>query len=194
MGRLSIKQRLAKAKPKKRRVGIAASWAAKWEAEQRAALRVNDLERLRELTGKRFAGLQSVLQALSQPNEDKGCMITIENDGQDIASTNYWSLEHAHRGLLYLSANAGAWRLLVPKGAEHHLPEIRTGKTAIIEPSIHMLGQCWDVVFEDGSDSPFSLAIDKRQTDRAMQDGDCVLAVWTEAGKVLELPCQIKTA
>lgn len=119
-------------------------------------------------------------------------MITFENDGQNIASTNYWSSDHATKGLCYLSANAGAWRLLVPPAAAHYLAEMRTGKSASIEPSAQMPGRCWDVVFEDGTDSPFFLAIDKRQTDRAMQDGDCVLAIWTEAGKVLELPCIVR--
>lgn len=119
--------------------------------------------------------------------------IIIENDGQNIASTNYWQTDHAAKGLCYLSANAGAWRLLVPPAAEHYLAEMRTGKSAAIEPSIQMPGRCWDVVFEDGTDSPFALAIDKQQTDRAMEPGRCVLAVWTQAGKQLELDCEIKS-
>lgn len=41
-------------------------------------------------------------------------MITISNDGQKIVSTNYWDTEHAKRGFLYLSWNAGAGRLLLP--------------------------------------------------------------------------------
>lgn len=41
-------------------------------------------------------------------------MITVQNDGPDIASTNYWESAHAARGLCYLSGNAGALRLLAP--------------------------------------------------------------------------------
>jgi len=44
-------------------------------------------------------------------------MITIANDGPDIASTNYWATDHARAGIVYLSGNAGAWRLLMPPAA-----------------------------------------------------------------------------
>lgn len=115
-------------------------------------------------------------------------MITITNAGPNITSTNYWDSEHANAGLCYLSGNAGTWRLLVPEAAEGLLAEMRTGRRATIEPSVQASG-CWDVVFEDGSDTPFSIAIDKRQTDRAMQPGPCQLAVWTQRGKQLQLPC-----
>lgn len=121
-------------------------------------------------------------------------MITIGNKGPDIASTNYWESDHAAQGLCYLSGNAGTLRLLVPDMAESMLPEMKTGRSASIEPSVHKPGQCWDVVFEDGTDFPFSIAIDKRQVDRVLKPGDCRLAVWTRlGGKVLELPCAIRT-
>ena len=85
-------------------------------------------------------------------------MIEIANQGALIASTNYWQTEHANAGLCYLSGNAGAWRLLVPEAAQGLLAEMRTGLTASIEPSLHLTGN-WDVVFEDGSDSPFSVSL-----------------------------------
>lgn len=137
----------------------------------------------------RSAELGIVIEA----NLSRECqMIEISNDGPEIVSTNYWQSEHAERGLLYLSANAGAWRLLVPSAASDMIAEMRTGKSVTIEPSIQVPGRCWDVVFEDGSDSPFAVAIDKQQVDRKMEPGACILSVWTRAGKVLELPCTIK--
>lgn len=117
----------------------------------------------------------------------------ITNRGPDIAGTDYWDSEHASAGLCYLSANAGTWRLLVPEAAEGMLSEMRTGRSATIEPSLHAPGTCWDVVFEDGTDSPFSLAVDKLQTDRAMSPGRCRLAVWTARGRVLDLACEVRT-
>jgi acetylornithine deacetylase/succinyl-diaminopimelate desuccinylase-like protein len=119
-------------------------------------------------------------------------MITIANAGAAIAATNYWDTEHAHGGLCYLSANAGVWRLLVPPEAETLLAEMRTGKKATIEPSLHLLGH-WDVVFEDGTDTPFSVAIDPKQIDRAMQPGRCRLHVWTRRGREIDLVCRVKT-
>ena len=119
-------------------------------------------------------------------------MLTIANNGPDLAETNYWDSDHAAQGLCYLSGNAGVWRLLVPDLAESSLPEMRTARTVTIEPSISMAG-CLDVVFEDGTHSPFALTIDKRQVDRAMTPGRCRLTVWTRlAGKVLDLACQVK--
>lgn len=112
-------------------------------------------------------------------------MISIANEGQDIVSTNYWETEHANAGLCYLSGNAGAWRLLVPEAAEHMLAEMRTGKRVSIEPSIIEPG-CWDIVFEDGSDSPFALTLDKRQMDWAMGAASGFpFTVWTQRGKQL---------
>lgn len=120
-------------------------------------------------------------------------MIEIHNAGPEIVSTTYWQTEHARHGFLYLSGNAGAWRLLVPSAAGDMVADMRTGKTATIEPSIQAPGQCWDVVFEDGTNTPFSVAVDRRQTDRAMESGRCILSVWTRAGKMLELPCEVRT-
>lgn len=118
--------------------------------------------------------------------------IIIQNRGHELAATNYWDTEHASAGLCYLSTNAGVVRLLVPEAAEIMLPEMRTGQRATIEPSIQAAG-CWDVVFEDGSSSPFALAVDRQQCDRPMQSGRCRLAVWTQRGRVLDLACEVRT-
>jgi hypothetical protein len=114
----------------------------------------------------------------------------IENDGPAIRATDYWQSEHASAGLCYLSGNAGHWRLLVPEAAEGLLAEMRTGRRATIEPSM-VNERCWDIVFDDGSSSPYCLTIDKRQVDRAVETGRATLTVWTEAsGCVLTLPCE----
>ena len=76
-------------------------------------------------------------------------MIKISNNGPDIASTDYWTTEHALAGLCYLSGNAGALRLLVPKAAEGMLAEMRTGASVTIEKSIPEPRRCIDLVFED---------------------------------------------
>ncbi len=118
-------------------------------------------------------------------------MITIINDGPEIRETNYWDTGHARAGLCYLSGNAGALRLLVPQAAEGLLTEMRTGKRVYIEPSISDL-RCLDVVFDDGTESPFALSLDKQQCDRAMTPGRCPLTVWTPHGKVVHLQCEVR--
>lgn len=118
-------------------------------------------------------------------------MIEIVNDGPGIVRTNYWDLEHARRGLCYLSGNAGVWRLLVPPEAETMLAEMKTGHRVSIEPSVHLAGHV-DVVFEDGTDYPFSVAVDPKQVERKLEAGDCYLAVWTRRGCELTLACKVK--
>ena len=68
--------------------------------------------------------------------------------------------------------------------------EMRTGRRAIIEPSVSD-PRCWDIVFDDGTATPFSIAIDKRQLDRTLTTGRGVLTVWVPTGKTLELPLEI---
>jgi hypothetical protein len=120
-------------------------------------------------------------------------LLTISNSGADIAATTYWDTEHASAGICYLTANAGTWRLLVPEAAEGTLADMRTGTCATIEPSLAQPQACWDVVFEDGTDSPFCLSVDRRQVDRKMEPGSCRLAVWTQRGKQLDIPCTVRT-
>lgn len=115
--------------------------------------------------------------------------ITISNDGPAIADTNYWQSEHAARGLCYLSGNAGVWRLLVPPAAAAMLEEMRTGRPVIIEPARDP--RCWAIVFDDGSDAPFVVELDRRQVDRAMTAGSTKHAVWTESGRAFEVPAVV---
>jgi hypothetical protein len=88
--------------------------------------------------------------------------IQIVNDGPLLLSTNYWATEPAGRGLMLLCGNAGALRLLVPKAAEHNLQEMRTGSSVTIERSQDREREV-DVVFEDGTKSPFFVALHARQ-------------------------------
>lgn len=120
-------------------------------------------------------------------------MIEIGNNGSEITYTNYWDSEHARCGFCYLSANAGVWRLLVPPEAETMLADIKTGTSVLIEPSTQEPGRCWDVVFDDGTDAPFMIVIDKRQLDRAMMPGLCRLTVWTRRGKEFSFACLVNT-
>jgi hypothetical protein len=121
-----------------------------------------------------------------------GGFIGIANKGQDIGDTNYWGTEQALAGLCYVSMNAGAIRLLVPKPIEGYVEEMKTGKRVSIEKG-YQDPRCVDIVFEDGTHSPFFVAI-------ARQQMDCILAprkrvpfsVWTEAGKQLQLLADIK--
>lgn len=123
-------------------------------------------------------------------------MLIIENkpDGT-IAKTNFWESEFNARGLAYLSGHRLGLRLLVPTvHVSAWLPEIRTGKRAIIEPPVRQgyLNHV-DIVFDDGTSTPFSLCIDRtNQTGASLRSGNTRLLVY--AGNLqnpLELPCSI---
>jgi hypothetical protein len=88
--------------------------------------------------------------------------IQIVNNGPLLLSTTYWGTEPARRGLMLLCGNAGALRLLVPMAAEHNMQEMRTGSSVTIERSQDRERDV-DVVFEDGTKSPFFVALHARQ-------------------------------
>ena len=123
-------------------------------------------------------------------------MLTIHNrpDGT-IADTNYWQSEYNARGLAYLSGHRLGLRLLLPTAhAAEWLPKIQTGKRAVIEPPARQgYTNHIDIVFDDGTDSPFSLCLDRtQQLDTALRSGSTRLLVY--AGSLqnpLELPCTI---
>lgn len=121
-------------------------------------------------------------------------MIAIESDGQTLVATNYWQTEHAAGGYLYLSWNAGAARLLVPDTSLYMIPEMQTGRTVIVSHGTieGTAKKGYELLFEDHSDAPFSVQLQIEQSDRLLPDADqgggFVVAVWTSAGKALELP------
>lgn len=96
-------------------------------------------------------------------------MITITNNGPLIKRTNYWNSQYAKWGAIYLSLNAGAWRILVPPAqAAAMLAEMRTGKEVIFSrgpwPEQNR-ADALEVMFDDGSDGPFALHIGQEQWD-----------------------------
>ena len=112
--------------------------------------------------------------------------IQITHDGPRLVSTDYWSSEHAAHGLLYLSINAGAFRLLLPPTQMESLIDMRTAREVIISrgpwPDQHR-ADAFELLFDDGSSSPFVLHLDSRQVDRLPADRDARkdyrCTVWT---------------
>lgn len=126
-------------------------------------------------------------------------LIKIENDGPEIVSTNYWDLEHAARGFCFLSLNAGTARLLVPKPMEPQIPEMTAGVSlAIITRGEYKGRESLEILFEDGSSSPFALHMSTEQVDRLFSDADrhkeFRLSIWTQGGKQAEFPCRYRKA
>lgn len=116
-------------------------------------------------------------------------MITIENRGQAILTTDYWDTPHAHAGYLYLSWNAGAGRLLIPDRQKLLLREMKSAREVIVSRGPwpeHGNREALELLFEDDSDAPFCLHLVAEQTDRLLPDtdqgGGFVIAAWTRGG------------
>lgn len=131
-------------------------------------------------------------------------LITIENNEAEIISTNYWQTEHAIRGLLYLSINAGTLRLLLPEQWTADISDMKTAKVVIISRGpwpAQGKSDALELLFEDETDSPYMMHISAEQVDRMPRDTDrdrhgqpprWKFSAWTQAGKVFELPCRYR--
>ncbi len=123
-------------------------------------------------------------------------VITIGNDGQELAETNYFESEYARSGKVYMSINAGAFRLLFPDSMLNMLEDMSSAKEVVIslgkwpDAGKHL---AFEILFEDFSDNPFCLHIGSEMIDRIPNDmhrkDETIFTIWTSKGKVLTLPC-----
>jgi hypothetical protein len=116
-------------------------------------------------------------------------MMLIENHGQAIRSTTYWDSDQAKAGLLYLSWNVGAARLLIPDSAKPLLREMTGARLVIVSrgPWLeHGRRDALELLWEDGSDAPFCVHLVAEQTDRLIpeeqQGGGFAVTAWTRGG------------
>ena len=130
--------------------------------------------------------------------------LTISNDGPDIVETNYWQTDMAKAGKFYLSTNAGCFRVLVPSMHSGAVRDMRAAYTCVVSrgpyPDLR-LPDALEIVFDDGSEEPWSLHLSPASCDRMPLDQDTAqawtLAVWvhrvgTTGRKALEKPCHYR--
>lgn len=111
----------------------------------------------------------------------------IQNDGPLITATDYWQSEYARAGIVYVSINAGALRLLLPHGgtvAAELLAAATTARECIISRGLYRGRDAYELLYEDDTDSPYSLHITiAEQADRtlpASESGRSVAhTIWT---------------
>jgi hypothetical protein len=131
--------------------------------------------------------------------------LTITNHGPLITASNYWQSEMAQRGLLYLSTNAGCFRLLIPDVHVGLIPDIRQGAKSVI---VSMLrpekwqpnAYCVEFMVEDRSASPWACHLSPGQVDRAPLPEDVtrqwIASVWDgqrgRPHKCLERPAHFR--
>lgn len=116
----------------------------------------------------------------------------VHNHGPLILETDYWSGPLNQRGLFFASVNAGAIRLLVPSAHTAAVADMRTAKHVVLSrgpwPQARKPGERYwpegiELLFDDGSDSPFALHLTPESFDllpAAPEPGrEWVLSVWT---------------
>lgn len=115
-------------------------------------------------------------------------ILAVENDGREIASTNYWTLG---TDKVLFSINAGALRVLVPAGREGDAREMATGKVAVLSigKDKRYGYERAHLMFDDRTASPFAIESNVTAFDRLPErrdDGkpglECI--VYTEGLKV----------
>ena len=94
-------------------------------------------------------------------------VLQVRNNGREIAETNFWELAGAEETLGF-SFNAGALRVLFPEGMEADARETATGKVAVLSIGMDVRygRRRAHLMFDDGSDSPYSLESDLAAFDR----------------------------
>lgn len=112
-------------------------------------------------------------------------IIEISNSGPLIVSTNYWQSELCAKGMCCLSLNARAFRLLLPEALEEAIPDMATGKIAIISRPRNPCRYDLEIMLDDGSESPYAIHLSAGQVinwPTREDDGrdDLEFTVWTK--------------
>jgi hypothetical protein len=134
-------------------------------------------------------------------DSDASCTIHFGNNGSEIVETNYFDSQMGKAGMFYLGMNAGVARLLIPDCAIQWVKEMQTGDHCVLTSGIYQGQPSMEIMFDDGSKSPFALFLPLSNCDFQPRTSDVpfVISAWTRAGKVgqweafsrmaLRLPC-----
>src|SRR6516225_9381179 len=77
-------------------------------------------------TTDKLIGRAAPLGAVARAG-DRLNMLHISNSGWQIVACNFWEMELARAGKVFLSINAGCFRLLLPESLEHALAHMQDG-------------------------------------------------------------------
>lgn len=128
-------------------------------------------------------------------------MIAVRNHGAILLWTTYWTSDLERAGQFYVSVNAGAIRILVPRRLATVINEWRPSDCVICSRGPwpdQGVEEAVELLFEDGTDAPFALHLTPASFD--MLPGppnpgrEWVLSAWVEKKgrphKALERPCR----
>ena len=133
----------------------------------------------------------------------------VRNNGSEISETNYWETDFSKKGFLYLSMNAGAFRLLLSheirltgqgyQTRDDFIKEIKDAEYVIISRGFwdKCMGEALEVLFEDNTDYPYILHLSPGQFDRIPSKEDngrtFKISLWKDGpNKILEKPARYR--
>ncbi len=126
--------------------------------------------------------------------------IVTVNHGPLIVSSTYWGSAIEEAGKIWISVNAGAIRVLVPSAMRRIIEDMRTATYVICSRGPWPQGgkdDAMELLFEDGSDSPFSLHVGPESVDMFPGEPNAgrqwICAAWdwkkSKPHKAVERPC-----
>jgi hypothetical protein len=131
-------------------------------------------------------------------------VLLLGNDGPDLTWTNYFDSDMARRRLVYVTTNAGAFRMLVPAGAGpfRWLPVMADVPELVISrgpwPAAG-LADAFELLFDDHTVSPLAIHLGPGAFDRlpaaSDEGGTFRFSAWVRNGgrgrirKVIDRPC-----
>lgn len=80
--------------------------------------------------------------------------LTITNRGAEIVTTNFWRLGIPH---VMVSPLAGIYRVLLPRGFEHVVDEVRGAREVQIRRGLLADRDAIELLFEDGTNAPYAI-------------------------------------
>jgi len=126
--------------------------------------------------------------------------ITVQNHGPLIVASSYWGSAIEEAGKVWVSTNAGAIRVLVPRVVRRVIEDMRSAKHVICSRGPWPAGgkqDAMELLFDDGTDSPFSLHVGPESVDLFPGEPEAgrswVCSVWDwkkgKPHKAVERPC-----
>ena len=114
-------------------------------------------------------------------------LLQIENHGVLITASNFWETEAEAAGKFFLSTNAGAFRLLVPRSQESAVSEMANGPRCDRFPRAvagEALVDGIELLFDDAdTHTPYALVFRLKRSNRLPLDTDVgrewIFTAWT---------------
>jgi hypothetical protein len=114
-------------------------------------------------------------------------VIQVTNHGPLITSTNYWESDLAAAGKVFVSINAGAIRVLLPRQRWGDVTDMRRARYCVLSRGpwpAERKSEAIEIMWEDDSDSPYALRLTPESFDMLPGEPEpgreWICSVWIE--------------